>query len=153
MNIPKLSSADRFEGLQLATQSSRRRYAKVLHEPGALDNRVFNFMMSNSYMRPHLHPGPEKIENIHIVEGRVRVLFFDDWGAVTSRFDLGPESLSIIAVPAFTWHTYVIMTDFAITYETMWGIYEPNTWKQFAKWAPAEFTNEATDFLLRISSG
>jgi hypothetical protein len=31
-----------------------------------------------------------------------------------------------------------MLSDSAVTYETMMGRYEPATWKEFAQWAPAE---------------
>jgi hypothetical protein len=30
-----------------------------------------------------------------------------------------------VSVPSFTWHTYIMLTDKVITYETMNGIYDP----------------------------
>ena len=53
-----------------------------------------------------------------------------------------------IDVPAFVWHTYVILSDYAITYETMMGVYDPKTYKNFAEqWAPAENTPESVRYL------
>jgi cupin fold WbuC family metalloprotein len=150
MIIPELTEPARLEGLRLARQSQRHRYARVLHRPGAYFNNVFNFLISSSYMQPHLHPAEEKIEEIHIVEGRITVFFFNDTGAVTSKFELAPDKLRVITVPAFTWHTYVVSSDFAITYETMNGVYEPRTWKQFADWAVAESSESASGFLAEL---
>ena len=82
-SIPQLSERETEEGLSQARSSPRHRYPKLLHQPGAEFNQVFNFMMSDSYMQPHLHPGEEKIEEIYIVEGRVATIFFDDQGAVS----------------------------------------------------------------------
>jgi len=118
-----------------------------LHQPGAEFNRVFNFMMSNSYMQPHLHPGEEKIEEIYIVEGRVATIFFDDQGAVRDVVLLQKGGIECVKVPAFTWHTYVVLTGSAITYETMMGVYDSKTWKNFARWAPVEGPTESSAYL------
>jgi len=143
--IPNLSETERVEGLRLANLSSRKRYAKILHQPGAYFNQVFNFIVRGSYMQPHQHPSAEKIEEIHIVEGKIKILFFDDAGAVTSKQQLGVD-INRVTVPAFTWHTYVVLTDFAITYETMNGIYTPVTWKRFAQWSPSEVADNAPKY-------
>jgi cupin fold WbuC family metalloprotein len=147
MTIRELPEADRVDGLRLAKLSPRHRYAKILHQPGAYFNEVFNFMMRDSYMQPHQHPGSEKIEEIHIVEGRVKILFFDNDGKVTISAHLAADQTRVVRVPAFAWHTYVISSDYAITYETMDGVYEPATWKALAPWAPIETATEAVSFL------
>ena len=82
--IPELQSSEIKEGIDKANASDRRRFPKILHQQGDEFNRVINFMMEDSYMQPHLHPGEEKIEKIYIIEGRLAVFFFDDAGAVTN---------------------------------------------------------------------
>ncbi len=153
--IMKLSEREIENCLELADSSERRRHPKLLHSPGDEFNRVFNCMMQDSYMQPHLHPGLEKIEKIHIVRGEVAVLFFDDQGKVETLTVLEIGGIELIQVPAFTWHTYVTLTDFALTYETMMGVYEPSTWKKFAGWAPKEGTSECVAYLnsLKLISG
>jgi cupin fold WbuC family metalloprotein len=150
--IPELSERELQDCLSLAHVSHRRRYPKLLHSPGDELNCVFNFMMGDSYMQPHLHPGEEKIEVIYIVHGSVAVLFFDAYGKVKKSTVLERGGHERIKVPAFTWHTYVILTDYAVTYETMVGVYEPRTWKNFAGWAPEESTSESVGYLDSLKS-
>ena len=89
-------------------------------------------------MQPHLHPGEKKIEKIHLIQGKILVLFFDGQGAVSEGVLLEKGGIEVVKVPAFTWHTYIMLSEFAISYETMMGRYDPQTWKEFAKWAPSE---------------
>jgi len=103
--------------------------------------------MHDSYMQPHLHPGVEKIERIYLIRGKVAALFFDEQGAVNACTVLEVGGNTLIEVPAFTWHTYVMLSEYAITYETMMGVYEPSTWKQYADWAPAENSLEGRAYL------
>lgn len=147
MKIPVLSEKEIIDGLYQANTSSRRRHPKILHQHGAEFNEVFNFMMIDSYMQPHLHPGAEKIEKIYLVQGKIAVLFFDDYGAITKSTLLEKEGIDMIAVPAFTWHTYVILTASAITYETMMGKYEPQTWKTFFTISPPENSVKSKEYL------
>ena len=79
-SIPKLSSAEMQECLKKAADSPRRRYPKILHQPGAEFNQVFNFMMEDTYMQPHQHPGEEKIEKMYLVQASFSVLFFNNKG-------------------------------------------------------------------------
>jgi cupin fold WbuC family metalloprotein len=133
-------------GFSNAHSSLRKRYPLLLHEHGAYFNEVFNFICRDSYMQPHLHPGSEKNEIIQVVRGTLAVLYFDENGIVTEKTLLNAEQFDSIEVPAFTWHTYVMLSSEVITYECMNGIYNPVTWKQFAPWAPSENSAEATAY-------
>ena len=148
--IPELSEQEIKDFLKIAVNSEKCRYPKLLHSPGDEFNCVFNFMMQDSYMQPHLHPSNEKIEKIYLIQGTVAAIFFDDKGGVTKCTLLEKEGTESIEVPAFTWHTYVILTDYAVTYETMMGVYEPETWKHFADWAPIEGVLDSNKYLLSL---
>ena len=137
-HIPLLSEQEIMDGLSGARNSTRFRYPMILHNQGDEFNQVVNFILSASYMQPHLHPGEEKIEKIYLIQGRVAMLFFDDQGAVTDIVLLEKGQKEIVEIPAFSWHTYLILSEYAITYETMMGKYDPRDWKEFADWAPSE---------------
>jgi cupin fold WbuC family metalloprotein len=148
--IPIINSSEIKQGVDKANASERRRFPKILHNPGDEFNRVINFMMYDSYMQPHLHPGDEKIEKIYILEGRLAVFFFDDSGEITKTTILEKGGIEMISVPAFTWHTYAMLTDYAVTYETMMGKYDPQTWKDFFVVAPAENSEESIKYLKKL---
>ena len=94
--IPALSKQEIEDGLRLAVGSEKRRYPKLLHRRGDEFNCVFNFMMNDSYMRPHLHPSKEKVEKINIIRGKIAVIFFDDHGKVTRCTLLEKGGLELI---------------------------------------------------------
>jgi cupin fold WbuC family metalloprotein len=150
--IPPLSALEIGEYFEEAASSVRRRFPKILHEQGAEFNEVFNFILQDSYMQPHLHPSEDKIECIYIVKGVAAVLFFDDLGSVTDCKILENDGCEFIRIPAFVWHTYVMLSDQVITYETMKGVYHPNTWKENSGWAPLENTKDASVYLERLRS-
>jgi cupin fold WbuC family metalloprotein len=135
---PSLWVAERAAGFKAARASERRRSASILHEPGAIMNRALCFQMQDTYMQPHLHPSEEKAERIWALEGRLAVVAFSDEGAIADVVELRPDRLPGVEVPSFTWHTYFMLTEEVVTYETMEGVYEPATWKTFAPWAPTE---------------
>lgn len=145
--IPELSEQEISDCISQAISSKRARFPKLLHSPGDELNRVFNFMMKDSYMQPHLHPSKEKIEKIYLIQGKIAALFFDDQGAVKECTLLEKGRIELIEVPAFTWHTYVMLSEYAISYETMMGVYSPETWKKMAEWAPQEGSLESLEYL------
>lgn len=145
--IPNITEQEIKEGLLAADKATRRRHPKILHQPGAEFNEVFNFMMSDSYMQTHLHPGPEKIETIYLVQGKLAAFFFNDDGSIAECTILEKGGTELIEVPAFTWHTYVMLSDTVVTYETMMGKYEPQTWKEFSIIAPPENSAEGRAYM------
>jgi cupin fold WbuC family metalloprotein len=145
--IPALSKEEIVQHFRNAVSSIRKRSHKILHEKGDYLNKVFNFILDDSYMHPHLHPGVEKIEKMHLIQGSFALVIFDENGGVKETIVLEKGGKEYVTVPAFTWHTYVMLTKEVIVYETMEGVYDPATWKEMASWAPAENTEDAVPFL------
>jgi cupin fold WbuC family metalloprotein len=145
--IPKLSNDEIIHHFNLANSSERKRSPKILHQKGDYLNKVFNFVLADSYMHPHLHPADEKIERMHLIQGSFALIIFDDNGEITETIVLEKGKKEFVAVPAFTWHTYVMLTDEVIVYEEVDGVYNPDTWKDMATWAPKENTIECVEYL------
>ena len=145
--MPELSLDDINYYFDLAYNSERRRSPKIMHKKGDYINKVFNFILSDSYMHPHLHPGSEKIEKMYLIKGSFALIIFDDKGNVKETVVLSKGEKEFVAVPAYTWHTYVMLTNEVIVYETMDGVYEPSSWKEMASWAPKENTVGASNYL------
>ena len=150
--IPELSSDEVSLYFSVAKNSERCRSPKIIHKQGDYHNRVFNFILEDSYMHPHLHPSEEKIEKMFLLDGSFALITFDDDGEVTNTYVLAKGGRESIDVPAFTWHTYVMLTKEVIVFETMEGVYNPSTWKKMAPWAPSENTLEAPAYLERLKS-
>ena len=146
-----LSHEDISHYFNAANNSVRRRAHKIMHAQGDYHNAVYNFMLKDSYMMPHLHPGEEKIEHIHVLIGELLMLFFDDSGAITSFKHLSASDDNVIVVPSYTWHTYIMQSERVLTYETMDGIYHPETWKHNAPWAVEETDPSAEEFFARLN--
>ena len=147
IKTPQLSEKEIKEYFVLAQNSERRRAPKILHKKGDYLNKVFNFVLSDSYMHPHLHPSKEKIEKMYLIHGSFALIIFDDKGKVTESIILEKGKKEFIDVPAFTWHTYVMLSDKVIIYETMEGFYDPKTWKVLASWAPEESSQRSLLYL------
>ena len=148
--IPSLNDEE-VEGYFLrAASSQRKRVPKIIHAKGDYENKVFNFMLYDTYMQPHLHPGIEKTEKMYLVYGSFELIFFDKNGSITKKQTIDLKGQNYVEVPPFTWHTYVMLTEKVIVYETMNGVYEKNTWKEMASWAPNENSDEAVIFYNRL---
>lgn len=150
--LPILKSEEVSQCFSEANQSIRKRFPKILHKQGDYFNKVINFVLDDSYMQPHLHPGEEKIEKMYLLEGSFALILFDDAGEITNTIVLKKGDRESVNVPAFTWHTYVMLTKEVVVYETMEGIYKPSTWKKMASWAPLENTEEAIDYLKMLKN-
>ena len=150
--MPELTLDDINYYFDLAYNSERRRSPKIMHKKGDYVNKVFNFILSDSYMQPHLHPGKEKIENMYLFQGSFALIIFDDKGEATESIILEKGKKEFIAVPAFTWHTYVMLTDKVIVYEEMDGVYDPSSWKEMASWAPLENSFQAALYLEKLKA-
>ena len=148
--IPVLKKAETDKFLRLAYRSVRRRVPKVLHKKGAYVNKVFNFLLQDTYMHPHLHSAAEKTEEITLIEGEIGLVFFSDTGEVIKSSVLSIETDNRVAVPPWTWHTYVVLSDHAITFELMRGRYNARTWKHLADWAPSEGCDGADQYLVSL---
>lgn len=148
--VPQISEIEIQNGLQQAGSSPRRRHPKILHSPGEEFNRVINFMMEDSYMQPHLHPGDEKIEKIYLIQGKLATLFFNDDASVKDCIILEKGKKEMVEVPAFTWHTYVMLSESVVTYETMMGKYNVQTWKELSGFAPSENSAQSGPYLVSL---
>ncbi len=94
----------------------------------------------------------ERAESITCVEGRIGVIYFDDLGAIKNLVCLSPGAQENIIVPPLTWHTYVVLTEVGLTFETMTGVFEPETWKQTPTWGPLEGTEESVRYLTQLKA-
>ena len=114
----------------MAKEDKRGRKCFNLHKKGDKLNRTFNFLTRKTFMRPHCHEQEGMVEEIRLIEGKIRVYYFYEDGRIKDIIDL-QRGGQYIQVPSKQMHTYVVLSERAMTYETMNGIYEESTWKNF----------------------
>ena len=150
--IPKLSKKDINQHFVLAKDNISKRALKILHRNGDFFNKVFVFLLKDTYMQPHLHPGYQKKEKMFLFRGSFCLLFFNDNGKVVKKILLDDKKKNYFEIPPFTWHTYVMTSENVVIYETMNGIYNPKTWKKMANWAPKENSRQAKHYFKKLKT-
>lgn len=134
-----------------AKSSPRKRAHFLFHEMSDPVQRMVNAMEPGSYIQPHKHQDPDKIEAFVILRGRAACLMFDDQGEVIEIHVIdehGPEYA--IDVPPRTWHTFIALRSGTALFEVVQGPYEPKTHKNLAPWAPSEA--EGQEYLRQLES-
>jgi cupin fold WbuC family metalloprotein len=148
--IPNLPLNTRVKYFNEAKNSKKKRFSLVIHKQGDEFNQVFNFICSDSYMKPHFHP-KNMIENMHLIEGSFELFLFDKKGKIIKTYLLDRPGQRV-QVPALQFHTYVMKSDLTIVYETMVGKYNPLTWKKMANWAPDEKTEDSIKYFQTLKN-
>jgi cupin fold WbuC family metalloprotein len=144
------------EALQSTVEASRhgprRRMIQPFHrsEDDTL-HRMFNAVQPDSYIRPHRHLKPPKAEAWIVLRGKVVFFTFEEDGVIRDCIELrasGP-AFGVDLVPG-VFHTLLAMEPATVVYEVKPGPYSASTDKAFARFAPAEGTTEASQYLERL---
>ncbi len=144
------SMVDRVIAAARASTRGRKNYN--LHDNfDARLQRLLNAAEPGTYVRPHKHRDPHKVEVFVILTGKVAVLGFDDKGTVTEvavldarRGDFGVE------IPPGTWHTFICLETGSVLFEAKPGPYDPAKDKLFPAWAPEEGTAEGSGYVQNL---
>ena len=135
-----------------AKQSERKRAILRLHEHHEPVQRMVNALVPGTYVTPHKHENPDKVELFSIVLGRIAVLHFNDLGDVTNIIVLEERGTErIVDIAPRTYHSLLPLEPSAAL-EIIQGPYDTATHKQFAPWAPQEGTPKAQDYMLHLQS-
>ncbi len=145
------------EARALALDSPRRRAIVRYHDHAEAVQRMMNALEPDSYVRPHRHCDPDKVEVFVALAGRALVLLFDDHAAVRDYVLLAPHGPQTgVEIPARAWHSVIALDPGTVLYEIIEGAFSPATHKTYASWAPAEGSPEASAFhdalLMRVKS-
>ena len=135
-----------------ANLSARRRAILRLHEHEETVQRMVNAILPGSYVTPHKHENPDKVELFNILVGRVAVLQFSAVGEVEDIAILEQGGLNVVAeIPPRVYHSMIALEPAAVL-EIIQGPYDAATHKKFAPWAPQEDNHYARDFYLYLES-
>ena len=123
-----------------AKVSARKRMNHNFHETlDANVQRMLNVLEPGTYIQPHKHENPDKMEAFIILKGRVLVVEFDDPGNIVSSCVLSAkEGVFGAEIAPRTWHCIAALEPGSVIYELKDGPYSMLTDKDFASWAPKE---------------
>jgi cupin fold WbuC family metalloprotein len=138
--------------VKASRRSSRGRIVLPFHKNSADRlQRMLNALQPGSYIRPHRHAKPAKAESILVLRGSICFITFTETGDLEEVFFLRANSpaVGVDAEPG-GYHTFFALEPDTVLFEVKPGPYEPDTDKQFASWSPAEGSDEAGDFFLKL---
>ncbi|MFA6320472.1 MAG: WbuC family cupin fold metalloprotein [Candidatus Omnitrophota bacterium] len=135
-----------------AKVSPRKRTNYNFHSSdSAIFQRMLNAAEVGTYIQPHKHENPDKVEVFVILKGRVVVVEFDDAGKIIDHVVLDPEAgAKAVEIPPRKWHSFIVLKPESVLYEAKEGPYDKNIEKKFAGWAPSEGSPDSGDFNKKV---
>jgi cupin fold WbuC family metalloprotein len=136
-----------------ARASPRRRALVRYHEHEEAVQRMINAVEPDSYVRPHRHQDPDKVEVFLALRGSACICTFDEEGNPQERVEIqaGGPCFGVEITPR-TWHSLVVLETGTVLYEVTEGPFSTETHKDYAPWAPPEGTPEGTAYHLELRS-
>lgn len=152
MNMIKIGDELLAEISKKAKASPRRRMNYNFHKTyDAPLQRMLNAAEPGTYIRPHKHEDPDKIEIFIILRGSVVIVEFDDKGRIIDHLILDSgKGAKAVEIPPRVWHTFIALKTGSVLYEVKEGPYDKISDKNFAAWAPEEGAKEAPAFNEKI---
>jgi cupin fold WbuC family metalloprotein len=128
------------ENIEKAKSLPRKRINYNFHETyDANVQRMLNAMEPGTYVQPHKHEDPDKMEVFIILRGKALIVEFDDAGNVIEHIVISvSEGVYGSEIAPCVWHCIIPLEPGTVVYEVKDGPYSPITDKNFAKWAPKE---------------
>lgn len=151
----RASHLDFSELIEKAKASERKRHLLRLHPNHEAElHTMINVFCKGSYVQPHRHLVTDeagkpttKGESFVALQGKGRIIQFDDDGKILDVADLDAEQQSMLWIPHHCWHTVLALTPIFIVYENKTGPWKAETDKAFHKAFPAEGEREAEAYL------
>lgn len=139
--------------VQGSRSSPRKRMILPLHKAdSALLQRMLNAVQPGTYIRPHRHAA-DRAESIMVLQGAIRFFIFNENGEVFQALEIRAGSSTFgIDLEGGVWHSFQALEPDTVLFEVKPGPYDHETDKEFALWAPEEFTEEAEAYLQNLAS-
>ena len=139
--------------LEGSRSSPRKRIILPLHlDDDEVLNRMLNAVQPGSYVRPHRHTSPPKAESLVVLRGSFGFFTFEDDGEIKTASIIGAGSQVVgIDVRPKVFHTFIALQEDSVVFEVKPGPYVKMLDKDFAAWAPAEFSSGVEEYLAKLS--
>ncbi|MBE9531240.1 MAG: WbuC family cupin fold metalloprotein [Proteobacteria bacterium] len=127
-----------------AKLSERLRMNHNFHELSDNLQRMLNAIEPESYIQPHRHLDPPKVELFLILRGRAAVILFDQDGSVLDSKVLTPTGdCHGVEITPGQFHSIISLESDTVVFEAKDGPYIATTDKDFASFAPSPEEKEA----------
>jgi cupin fold WbuC family metalloprotein len=136
------------EVIKEAKSSKRKRINYNFHKTyDARVQRMLNVMEPGTYVQPHKHENPDKVEAFIILKGKALVVEFNDNGDIITYcvISAGEGTYGAEIAPR-VWHCILPLELDTVVYEAKDGPYSALTDKHFATWAPKEGEKECDQY-------
>ncbi len=138
--------------LAQAAADPRGRVPYRFHEHEDPVQRMLNAITPGSYVTPHKHEAPDKVELIAPLIGTAAMFQYDDAGAITELHIMSPAGPVLgVDIPPRTYHNFVAITP-CVVLEIIQGPYRAETHKKFAPFAPLEGSPECAAYLANLEA-
>jgi cupin fold WbuC family metalloprotein len=138
---------------QAARANPRLRMNENLHAMQDPIHRLLNATEPGTYVQPHRHLDPPKVETLSVIAGRGAVLLFDDRGGLAECALLSPAGPDLVLeIPAGAWHSLLALEPGTVWFEVKAGPYVPPPPADVASWAPAPNSPDAPRYLEHMLS-
>lgn len=141
-------------GLVASRESVRKRMILPIHrKQEAVVQRLVNFLQPGTYIRPHKHPLDHATETIILLKGSVRFFTFDDAGGVlTDQVVTSSPIPGVLDMEPNVWHSFLVLEEDTILFESKKGPYNAKTDKEFAEWSPSEGQQTVEKWMKKLST-
>lgn len=113
--------------------------------------RMLNAMEPGTYVQPHKHEDPDKVEAFFCLRGRLLVVEYSPDGNIIDHTVLDNRTGNFgCEIPARTWHSIISLEAGSVAYEVKDGPYDPAVDKNFAPWAPKEGEAGCDEFIQKV---
>ncbi len=149
MNRVDAARLDRL--VRAARAHPRLRMNDNLHAMEDAIHRLLNATEPGTYVQPHRHSAPPKVETLAVLAGRGAIVLFDDAGAVLETSVLSPRGPDLVAeIPGGAWHTLLALEPGTVWLEIKAGPYAAPRPEELAGFAPAPGTAAADAYLAAL---
>ena len=144
--IVKVGHSD-IEYLKKSSQGNVRKRIRLCAHESVEDHlhEMFIVHVKGTYVRPHKHLN--KIESLHIIEGIVDTVIFDNEGNIIEVIEMGDYSSGKRFYQRITdscCHTMLINSEFLVFHEVTTGPFKRSD-TVFPQWAPDENDSSAVE--------
>jgi cupin fold WbuC family metalloprotein len=152
-SLRKISAEETSLAGERARSAPRRRALLRYHEHEETVQRMINAVEPDSYVRPHRHADPDKVEVFLALRGSAVVCAFDETGRLIEHVPIRAGGPCFgVEIPPRVWHSLLALEQGTVLYEMVEGPFQPETHKDHAPWAPPEGTPEGCAYHRELRS-